>query len=248
MKYCIFTLTIFSIFFFGCDKKDKLTPPVKFKNDTQVPLTVSIYYSQADYFEEVSPVTTLSIAPGAEAEAEGDLFENGRFYYYDVHSDDYRICNWGIDEYYALPFDTPMTSHIRFEYPAKEIIKCGGNPDRIVFLGAGAVSAKWVAVDAVIEGGSSVWDKLTANEKALSFVINKDYTAILSETDANRVSINIHLRFDGLSLYDIGITDRRYYMGLMPINAGYYPALSPGKIYLENIDYNVEYIYVMKLQ
>lgn len=232
---------------FAACKDKNAAPAVKFTNDLKQGVSVTVYYSQADYYRETNPVGRISIAAGATGEMKGELFENGRNYYYDVLSNDNTMSNWGRKEN-MTPNNMPTlpTSGFKFEYPATGVIKCDGKMTRLVCLGEGKISAKWKAVDATY-GDGSIWQNISENKKNLVLTINKDYSSLLSKTDSLGNVTETELTFhegvlynkENMSQYRITLQTEQYF-----------PLLNPGKFYLVRTNHSVgeEFSYVMQLQ
>lgn len=239
----ICTLAIITIVAAACNKKNQ-KPVVAFENTAAANITVSIYFSQADYFEEASPIATIILKPREKKEVDGKLFREGQTYYYDWHTDDYSVSNWGISEYLLTDFGLQS---LKFTYPASVAIQCsGGSENRLTYLGAGNQSVIWKATDAHYPDGNPAWNNLHPHQKQVSVTINKDYTAAFSFSDsAGNITVK-QLRFDGnsspLSLY--GTHGEDYYLSVNPmINYGTH---QPGKLYLSSSKISFEY--TMELQ
>lgn len=190
------TLSVFA----ACKDKNA-APAVKFKNDLDKNISVTVYYSQADYYRETNPVAKISIAAGATGEMKGELFENGRDYYYDVLSDDMWLSNWGTNEN-GVSNSTTSTSHFKFEYPVQEALQCTGKNSRLIYLGQGKTSVNWDAVVAIGNDGS-YYEYIKNTTQSFSLLINKDYTSVLSKADSLGNVTETHLILDGNALYDL---------------------------------------------
>ena len=174
-------MSLLCIVCFTCCKKDEKKPSVKFKNTTYKEIILNVYQSSADYYNEIAPIATITIPPGAEAEAVSDKFEEGRSYYFDLRSEDDSISNWGVGEHQAYYKD--YVKYIKFEYPVNTAVECKAFYDRLNCLG-NKTSVTWRAVDMreiYSSDGKSEWNELAQHEKHLVVTIKKDYTVTLSQ-------------------------------------------------------------------
>ncbi len=203
-----FSILLGLVLIISC-KKESRKDPVIFQNKSEKTIRVSIYFSQADYYQEVNPLTTFTLPSLGETELAGDMFEEGRRYYYDWHTDDDSASNWGNTEYPLIhPYSPiPGTRFVTFTYPAGMPVDCGNSDiGRLVLFGGQNISAIWKAVDAYDGGGGHAWPTMTITQKNVSVTLNKDYTAIFEYSEPGGNIKRWELRFEQISgditLYD----------------------------------------------
>lgn len=159
----------------ACKKDDPTATrkPVTFTNPTDKSLTIKIYPSELDYYEETNAISIATIEAGATKEIDAPLAE-GREYYFDMHSDDFEYSNWVNSPYDASP--TPNYIINRLTYPVDTTIKALAYEYRGQYLGKGNISRTWKAVDAYeIANPNSQWNSMPAHLRDFTITIEKNF-------------------------------------------------------------------------
>lgn len=188
-----------------------------FPNKTDKRIHLFVYTSIEDYTNSTNPLITTDIEPGSNYKL---LMNDMRTYYVDWYADEYAYTNWsGVFfqktfslSHIILPDKTPDTFAMTKSselYRNARLFALNGNQPQTVWRAASAFKP--------VPGNKvSIWNDLSADDKARSFILKKDMTASYittvngnSITSANgKIVMNysndnvVLIRFNFLNLID----------------------------------------------
>lgn len=151
----------------------------------QQSLTVQLYLTREDYYNNSNIVKTLVIPAGADS-LEVELDSNTT-YFYDAYTDDYSSSNWAT-------WPVPTKSFKTDPRAVKYTISNPPNAHRAILLPDNRSESKWVAVGSFTKAGNT-WDTMSAAERNKNIVLNRNQVAIYNDGEDTRefrfaVSVN----------------------------------------------------------
>ena len=175
--YSLFVLAILLSTSFGCKKSATVTFAVDNKYGP-VPINVDIYTSKSDYINKTNVLQHATIDSGGTYSFLSSTLNYGNRYYVDAYSSDYTYTNWGYSDNNIAGEDS--ASGLTFKYNGSDNryeIRTLHTMARNVLIQNTGITAKWRAIGALdINDGTDQWGALTAEQKDLEIVINKDHT------------------------------------------------------------------------
>ena len=221
----------------ACKKDDPTAKqkPVTFTNPTDKSLTIKIYPSELDYYEETNAISIATIEAGATKEIDAPLAE-GREYYFDMHSDDFEYSNWVNSPYDASP--TPNYIINRLTYPVDTTIKALAYEYRGQYLGKGNISRTWKAVDAYeIANPNSQWNSMPAHLRDFTITIEKNFVVKLDirVENGNMLTYQLVSGFkyaDELSTFEMQSPNREMGIRTTPDPNYDIPTLTANRLYV----------------